>query len=415
MLLVVTCTHIAQSEPTPVSLSLEQALQVAEENGSPLVDDALYDQQIAQANHQQQRANGGASLNLETEIATFEPSPVLTDSERQETLMRLTARRNLVDFGASSQNIESSRYTELASTHTLFYAQQERRLKVMEAFFDVLLADLAFARDNEAMANSYVRYDRLKARHELKQVSDLELSRSENLYHQSRERRYLSETQQRLSRSKLAIAMNTPGKLASLLTTPEVPHQKKVIPEFEQALEIAKDKHPLIQAQKAITQSAKARLQSARSSRWPTLDAEAMAGDYSRQMGNREPWRVGIKLRYPLYDAGSTKATVDKANASYKRELAKLRALELDVEQALLEKLLTLGVLYAQKDERQSYLLYRELETDKARAEYELEFTTELGSAMALQTDSQYRAAKTEFEIALTWAALKLMQGEELP
>ena len=46
-------------------------------------------------------------------------------------------------------------------------ARQARCLDIMARFFDALLADLRYAVDNEAMAESYVTFDKSRERHRL--------------------------------------------------------------------------------------------------------------------------------------------------------------------------------------------------------------------------------------------------------
>ena len=55
----------------------------------------------------------------------------------------------------------------------------------MRSFFDVILADLQYARDNEAMAGAYIDADRARDRHELKRLSDVDLLQLEAAYQEA--------------------------------------------------------------------------------------------------------------------------------------------------------------------------------------------------------------------------------------
>ena len=51
-----------------------------------------------------------------------------------------------------------------------------QKLEIMERFLDVMLADLSYARYNEAMAVAYIQYDRANVRRELGQFSELRVA-----------------------------------------------------------------------------------------------------------------------------------------------------------------------------------------------------------------------------------------------
>ena len=103
----------------------------------------------------------------------------------------------------------------------LIPAPAAQRLEIMQRFFDVLLADLSFARDNEAMAVAYVRFDRATAREELGQFSSLRTAELEAEYQRIRRQRAASEAAQRITRSLLAQALGRPGELPRQVVTPE--------------------------------------------------------------------------------------------------------------------------------------------------------------------------------------------------
>ena len=102
-------------------------------------------------------------------------------------------------------------------------SRQQQYIKVMTSYLDVILADLEYTRDNEAMATAYVRMDRARDRHELGQLSEIELLKTESLYQKIRQQRATSEARQRATRSRLAIALNRPGDLPANLEPPNKP------------------------------------------------------------------------------------------------------------------------------------------------------------------------------------------------
>jgi hypothetical protein len=95
-----------------------------------------------------------------------------------------------------------------------------QQLEIMQRFYDALLADLSYMRDNEAMAVGYVQFDRARARSELGQFSDLAVAELEAAYQLIRRRRAASDAARRLTRSLLAQALGTPGDLPKTLVQP---------------------------------------------------------------------------------------------------------------------------------------------------------------------------------------------------
>ncbi len=115
----------------------------------------------------------------------------------------------------------------------LLAAEDQQRLEIMQRFFDVLLADLSFSRDSEAMAVAYVQFDRAAARAELGQFSPLAVAELEAAYQLIRRQRAASEAAQLITRSLLAQAMALPADLPRDLVTPELEAPKSAPPELD--------------------------------------------------------------------------------------------------------------------------------------------------------------------------------------
>ena len=121
----------------------------------------------------------------------------------------------------------------------LLPAETSQRLEIMQRFFDVLLADLSFARDSEAMAVAYVQYDRASARAELGQFSSLKVAELEAEYQLIRRQRAASEAAQRITRSLLAQALGRPRDLPRELAAPDLSAASGQPPALETVVETA--------------------------------------------------------------------------------------------------------------------------------------------------------------------------------
>ncbi len=133
----------------------------------------------------------------------------------------------------NSQVADPSRNRPLSMLITPLAAQQ---LEVMERFFDVLLADLSFASESEAMAVAYVQFDRASARRELGQFSELRVLELEARYQNLLHRRTASEISRRLTRALLAQALGNPEELPRDLLPPNLPSRPETLPKLDALL-----------------------------------------------------------------------------------------------------------------------------------------------------------------------------------
>ncbi|MBK1649653.1 hypothetical protein CKO36_13875 [Rhabdochromatium marinum] len=130
----------------------------------------------------------------------------------------------------------------------LLSAEDAQRLEVMQRFFDVLLADLSFAHDNEAMAVAFVQLDRARARAELGQFSPLQVAKLDADYQAIRRQRAASESTQRLTRALLAQALGHPQTLPEHLTPPKPPPADQAIPTLAEVIAAAQQHNPQVRA-----------------------------------------------------------------------------------------------------------------------------------------------------------------------
>lgn len=121
-------------------------------------------------------------------------------------------------------------------------------LGVLASFLDVLLADFAFSRYDEAMAVAYIQFDRASARRELGQFSDLAVLELESTYQEILHERSASQIGQQLSRTILAQALNLPGYLPRDLREPELPPLPDPLPEAQPLLAEAIEQNASVRA-----------------------------------------------------------------------------------------------------------------------------------------------------------------------
>lgn len=147
----------------------------------------------------------------------------------------------------NDSGIERGRNDHIAQ---LVSPEVHQRLTILTAFFDVLLADLSFVRDNENMATVFIPWDRAKVRQELKQYSELDVAELEAVYQRGRQRVAASSATQRLTRSVLAQAINRPLDLPSDLNPPATPELPTQSLDLEPLIAAAQSNNPWLETQK---------------------------------------------------------------------------------------------------------------------------------------------------------------------
>ncbi|MCG6970435.1 MAG: TolC family protein [Gammaproteobacteria bacterium] len=399
--------------PLPTPLTLHAAMQAVDQTHPDLI---VAQSRIELSNAQLMQADSayGFRAFILGEARYIEPSRIAFDQSQNDSRIALVAQKRLYDFGRTA-NAEKAALAEVQSSKSLYQnALNQYRIAVLESFFKVLLADLQFIRDNEAMSIAFVNYDRTQMRNELGQRSDIELFESQSEYQRVRRQLYTSRSMQRNTRSQLANVLNRPGELVADIMEPELPEINRPLPEVEALQEKALADNPMLIALRAQVEAAEKRMASARAGYRPTLAGEALVSEQNRTTGNYNEWEASLILNVPLLNGGKVKADVAQQQAELIRLKAELRKAEMDVQQAVLENWQLLDTLKVEREEMKALLDYRDLYLDRSRALYEMEVKTDLGDSMVEVSEARLKMAKAKFNTALTWARLDALIGNEV-
>ncbi len=350
-------------------------------------------------------------LSAVGELRYVEPPDGIGDQSHNDSQARLVARQRLYDFGYSRAREQAAGLALDGAGWALLDARQRHRLAVMRAFFDVLLADLRFARDNEAMSVVYVALDRARDRHELGQVSDVRLLELDSEYQQVRQGWARSKSVQRLTRTRLAQLLNRPDDPPTELQMPEPVDVKASLPDDQQLITLALAENPRLKALRVALEAADQAVVAARKQYGPVLRAEAEAGTYERRVGYSNDWEAGLVLEVPLYAGRAKDAAIGAARATRDLRRAELQAAELALRQEVLENRLTLDDLKVRLEQVDVLGDYRELYLDRSRALYEMEVRTDLGDAMVQISAVRLARAEAEFDWRMARARLAALTG----
>ncbi|MBI5040363.1 MAG: TolC family protein [Gammaproteobacteria bacterium] len=397
----------------PEPLSLDYALSLANE-AHPDLQAAAAETDIAQAQRDQARASYGFNAGVNAEATWIEPADYAFDQSRNDSQASLVLSKRLYDFGRTRANVAAADAT--LSGRQLRYAdtQAQRSLNILERYLGVLLADLRFRVQDEAMAIAYVRVDRARDQHELGQVSEIALLAAETQYQETRSARYAAQAQQRISRVALAETLNRPGQLSSTLEEPALDAIAVEPPALEKLVAETLRENAQLRALRADTEAARERMQAARAVDRPVITGRAAASEYQRQTGDADPWSVGVQLEVPLYSGGRSSAERAQARAELSRSEAELARAELELRQGAQSLWEEIEVLRASREAAQTRVDYRELYLDRSRALYEMEVNSDLGDAMVVSSQARLRQAALDYRLLLNWARLNALRGRPL-
>jgi outer membrane protein TolC len=379
----------------------------------PDVRIAESDLALARADRDQADSRQGFSLSLEGELRSgYRP----TGDWEPNNVGVIVLRKPLLDFGRSSQAIAAADQEVAARQAALFNVESLRRIDIMARYFDVLLADMQYAADNEFLAVAYVAWDNAKDRFKVGQISQRELIKLEASYQDTRERRNASLQRMRSTRQKLANALNRPDKLPTDLVAPALKGNERSVPAYEALLPWVMEKNPRVQMLQAQAAAADARLASIRAENNPTVSADVYAGSYSRFSNTRDDYSAGLVFNIPLYQGGRVDSRVVRELALKERTAAELDKLKLDLADTLLVTLQEIEWLRgSSRSAADKQIEYRDWALERARAEYELELKTNLGNSMAETQTAQLRRKQVEYRLALALARLEALSGGSLP
>lgn len=393
-------------------LTLEAALAQADQP-HPDIDAAQAQADLARASQMLADSRKDFSVTLSGSLASGH-NPA-SDRYAPNNYASLDARKLLYDGGRTTLNAEAAALETAGREAQLLDARTQRRLAIMTRFFDVLMTDMQYAVDSEFSAVAYVNYDNGKDRHNVGEISSVQLAELEARYQEARVKRQEDLRQARVKRSLLANAMNRPGQLPSELAEPDIKDDKRPLPDLA-VLDAALDAgNPRLQAQADLLQAAQKRLAAQRNGTYPSLDVSAGTATYSRDTLTRDDLHIGLNLNWPIWQGRQNDALVGQEQARFKLLQAQYDQLRLDLHQALRDTCETIEYLRTgARPAADVNASYRDLSLERARAEYELELKTNLGTSMAEIQAARLRSKAVDYQLALAFEKLDALLGRPL-
>lgn len=402
-----------QSLLPPEPLTLEAALSFADNSDQYQLQNAHEKLQQALANAAQNESVNDVTVNLSGRLRKVGVSELGDEEEDDDSKVSLFVRKPLYDFGKSDGYEDLGSLTvelrRLEKDHVI----EQRQLAIAEKYFDVLNADNEYLRNNEEMAIGFIQFDRARENKELGLASEIEVMQKQVAYEVIRQNRYHSENSQRLTRTILAEAMGFPDNPPSEVAVPELSTRVKITDDVDLLVNQAFKNSLKVKIQQQKLNIAKQGIKVARHTSGAKLDAELEVSDYAREGSTRDDWRASIYFDFPLYAGSKEQSAIKSANAKYRQVLSEMQQLQSEVRLEVLQlwqsiqqnSLRLTGELINQD--------YRDMYLDKSRAEYELEFKTDLGDSMVQFSESRKNTYRVRFALEMAWLRLEKLVGKE--
>ena len=255
------------------------------------------------------------------------------------------------------------------------------RLELIRAFFDVILADYAYASIDEEMTLAFLRFKRAsESLEQYERATEIEVTRLESVYLDALARRTNAANEQRGSRLTLALAMNRPSAIIDQVVEPSLASRNREPPDYDESVDQVVGHAPEL------------------------LEIKM------RIKGIRE------KSRNPCFDeydghSGDSTQGINTEQEELALAEAKLAIAELMLRKKMMELMHEIRYLDAQKTAAQADLLSRELALDKVRLQYEMEIRAQIGAANAAVAKAMERLKRLDYERAYAFEAFDALTG----
>lgn len=406
--LITTANTQAQAlEPLPTPLTLEYVLNLPAKMNP---DFMRHQARILQAQAQQSEANAQDNLNfnLKGRLGKRE----FQGENQNFNLAALHVGLPLYDFGRTESNEQAWLLDVRANEYRLKSVENQFRLNLMRAYFNVLLADMRYRVENEAMVTTYVRLDKIREAHKLGQVSDVKLYESQENYQKAFVKRQKAKADLRRSPMLLANAMGYSDSDIPDLKLPELTNSPETLLDIKYYLNLALNNNPDILAAKQAYDASQHRVESAQAGEHPVIRADAWVGQLSSYPEVREGhWQAEVSINVPLFDGGLIKSKVDRERAQRQEVRADIYETEQQIREQLTNLYFQLELLTAENEAVEVSQTAAEYNLDYKRALYENEVQTTLGNAMVQISQTQYDALAFKFKKALLWAQMQALTG----
>ncbi|MCY4050585.1 MAG: TolC family protein [Gammaproteobacteria bacterium] len=398
--------------PFPDVLTLEQALEMLDQN-YPDVMAAKASIKQAEAKVLSVQVQQGAKVSIEAELRQADRHIPSSTDFIDDSRVRLVVKTPLSDFGMTKNRLAGANISLDAKQIDYQKIQAENRLKVIEAFLEVILSDYAYIVADEEMTLAFLQYDReLEKMERYEDANPIKVAQREVHYLDKFAVRSDVDNERRNSRLRLSLLLNRPDAYPDQMVEPDLLVYDRPVPDYDEILPEILLNSPQMKIARLNIAASEKRLQSAKMLR-PTLGLQFEAIGYSESYaGSRDDIRASAFLRVPIYSKASQNAEIVEAMAELDQYNAQLNSIEYELRIQVLELVQKLKTNQAELNAAYKELEFREHELDRIRLEYELDYRASIGEGNLNVAKALYRVMRANYEKILIWEQLDMLTPE---
>ncbi|CAB5503713.1 hypothetical protein [uncultured Gammaproteobacteria bacterium] len=317
------------------------------------------------------------------------------------------------------QNVEINQNAAKSTVKNTEFALQQLKIdkttQVMQAFFNIILADMRHETVLERLAISAIRANRIQDNFNVEDASEVELLEKRTLTQLDVVKRIEAEAAQITTRAKLAQLLNIAYEnRPDNLVKPDLTYFfKKELAGFE----IWQKKIQLSNLELGELRRVLANLKQQRNleknNKEIVISSNIKLGEQSYDSSKNGNWRAGISFIMPFGQSQSQKNKTSKLLTKIKQQQLRIEQRTQALNQQALSLWLKLKTLKQRHQALTTELDYRDLYLELARANYEMEIKSDIGSAMSNLTDTEWKLTKNEFDFVIVFIQLQQLAGED--
>ncbi len=400
------CVEVRSEIDNP--LTLYEALEIADN-----LDIAVKEQQL-RINNERLRYNIINPYDIKSALTIKAGRRDSFQSDFDDSATHINITKNLFDKNANTELILQKIRIKREENY-LRHIKLAQKIILMSAFFDVILSDLEFQYATEKLALSAVRERQKREDLEIDEVSELEALEAKNKLEQDSYARLAIEAKQILTRAKLAelLGLKFPERPNELLRPDLSNYWQKDLATLEEWYKLVHVHNLEIIALKSFLLELNTKKQH-ENKRQIVVSGYLKLGEQSYQKDKEGRYRLGIHTNIALHDSRVNKR-LEEIDLQIQNKVLDLERKTRELNQMTLKSWLDLSMFKRKKQALEVTRLYDDFYLEKARSEYEMNLSRDLGNAMVNWTKTTLEIARVEFEFVTTYQKLILLSAGYTP
>lgn len=317
------------------------------------------------------------------------------------------------------QNVDVARSRTKSTSKNLQFEQQQlknnKTIKVVRAFFDVVLADMRYETVSEQLAISAIREGHVKDDFDIQYASEVDLLEKQVQTQLDVSRRIEAESEQISTRAKLAQLLNIAYEdRPDDLVKPNLSHiLVKKLEEFEFWQKKILTADPELGNMQRILVDLKQQVVNEKNNNEILLSSSIRLGEQGYQRDKNGQWRISLNFVMPLGRSYAQERNISELLLKVEQQQLSIEGFSQELNQKALLLWLKLKTLKQLHKALIIELDYRDLYLERSRANYEMEIKSDIGNAMANLTDTEWKLTKNEFDYIVLLIQLQQLSGDE--